>query len=100
MRTYLTSTHFWGPVFNWGLPLAAIADSQKSPELISGKMTIALSAYSILFMRFAVMVQPRNNLLFACHFTNECAQLFQGYRFVKYHYFDNAAVKTVEIEKK
>ncbi|KAJ3149863.1 pyruvate transporter mpc1 [Geranomyces michiganensis] len=50
-RTYLMSTvsngaretnvgwHFWGPVANWGLPLAAIADTRKSPELISGKMT-------------------------------------------------------------
>ena len=28
-------------------------------------------------MRFAWMVQPRNLLLFACHFTNECAQLTQ-----------------------
>jgi hypothetical protein len=38
-RSYLTSTHFWGPVANWGLPLAAIADTRKSPEFISGKMT-------------------------------------------------------------
>eukprot|EP00835_Amoeboradix_gromovi_P001554 NODE_72_length_23514_cov_0.560624.p15 type:complete len:115 gc:universal NODE_72_length_23514_cov_0.560624:22681-22337(-) len=89
-RTYLLSTHFWGPVFNWGLPLAAIADTQKSPEFISGKMTIALGAYSILFMRFAVKVQPRNNLLFACHFTNEIAQLVQGYRFLNYHYLSGS----------
>jgi len=38
-------------------------------------------------MRFAWKVQPRNMLLFACHFTNECAQLTQGSRFVNYHYF-------------
>jgi hypothetical protein len=25
-RDYLTSTHFWGPVAHWGLPLAAIAE--------------------------------------------------------------------------
>eukprot|EP00834_Sanchytrium_tribonematis_P007061 NODE_587_length_5660_cov_0.522748.p6 type:complete len:116 gc:universal NODE_587_length_5660_cov_0.522748:3221-2874(-) len=93
-RKYLTSTHFWGPVFNWGLPLAAIADTQKSPEFISGNMTIALAAYSVLFMRFAIKVQPRNNLLFACHFTNEIAQLVQGYRYLDYHYFS----KKKEIE--
>ncbi|KJH46799.1 hypothetical protein DICVIV_07125 [Dictyocaulus viviparus] len=23
---YFLSTHFWGPVANWGLPLAALAD--------------------------------------------------------------------------
>lgn len=33
------STHFWGPVANWGIPIAAIADTQKSPQFISGKMT-------------------------------------------------------------
>lgn len=33
------SQHFWGPVANWGLPIAAIADMKKSPEIISGRMT-------------------------------------------------------------
>lgn len=32
--------HFWGPVANWGLPLAAIADMKKDPEIISPKMTV------------------------------------------------------------
>lgn len=32
--------HFWGPVANWGIPLAAIADMKKDPEIISPKMTI------------------------------------------------------------
>lgn len=27
--------------------------------------------YSALFMRFAWAIQPRNYLLFACHFSNE-----------------------------
>ncbi|KAF9130391.1 pyruvate transporter mpc1, partial [Mortierella sp. GBA39] len=79
--------HFWGPVANWGLPLAAIADIEKDPEMISGNMTGALTVYSLLFMRFAWMVQPRNYLLFACHATNETAQLIQGYRFINYHHF-------------
>ncbi|KAI8614460.1 hypothetical protein BC830DRAFT_1127435 [Chytriomyces sp. MP71] len=84
-RTYLMSTHFWGPVANWGLPIAAIADTQKSPEFISGNMTGVLCVYSALFMKFAIDVQPRNYLLFACHAANEVAQLTQGYRFVNYH---------------
>ncbi|MCP4489616.1 MAG: hypothetical protein GY820_20210, partial [Gammaproteobacteria bacterium] len=74
-RFTVTSTHFWGPVANWTLPLAAIADVKKDPEYISGKMTLALCIYSATFMRFAWMVQPRNLLLFACHITNETAQL-------------------------
>ena len=46
----------------------------------------ALCMYSLVFMRFAWKVQPRNMLLFACHFTNECAQITQGVRFVNYEY--------------
>ncbi len=46
---------------------------------------IALCVYSGLFMRFALAVQPVNYLLFACHLTNEAAQLTQGYRFLQYH---------------
>ncbi|NWY60358.1 MPC1 protein, partial [Chionis minor] len=78
------SQHFWGPVANWGLPVAAINDMKKSPEIISGRMTFALCCYSLTFMRFAYKVQPRNWLLFACHLTNEVAQLIQGGRLIKY----------------
>lgn len=35
----LYSTHFWGPIANWGIPLAALADIRKDPRIISGKMT-------------------------------------------------------------
>lgn len=31
MLTYVTD--FWGPVSNFGIPLAAIMDTQKSPDL-------------------------------------------------------------------
>lgn len=34
------STHFLGPLVNWGIPLAAFADTRKDPKLISGKMTV------------------------------------------------------------
>ncbi|XP_049871137.1 mitochondrial pyruvate carrier 1 isoform X2 [Pectinophora gossypiella] len=81
-------THFWGPVANWGIPLAAIADLKKDPTFISGKMTAALTLYSVMFMRFAWRVQPRNLLLLACHVTNTAAQTTQGGRFIKYHYLD------------
>ncbi|XP_020285920.1 mitochondrial pyruvate carrier 1-like [Pseudomyrmex gracilis] len=85
-RDYLMSTHFWGPVFNWMIPIATIFDTRKHPRIISGKMTMALTLYSLVFMRFAWKVQPRNLLLFMCHMTNVGAQLTQGYRFVQYHY--------------
>ncbi|KAG4426747.1 UPF0041-domain-containing protein [Cadophora sp. DSE1049] len=82
---YLCSTHFWGPASNFGIPVAAVMDTQKSPELISGQMTGALTIYSATFMRYALAVQPKNYLLFLCHFVNEGAQLTQGYRWMQYH---------------
>ncbi|KAF8585005.1 UPF0041-domain-containing protein [Ramaria rubella] len=83
-REYFFSTHFWGPVANWGLPLAALADLRKDEEIISGTMTTALACYSMVFVRFAWRVIPRNYLLFACHATNATAQLVQDARFVHY----------------
>ncbi|KAI9168157.1 hypothetical protein H9P43_007529 [Blastocladiella emersonii ATCC 22665] len=94
-RNYLMSTVF----ANWGLPLAAIADMKKDPEMISGKMTAALSIYSLLFMRFAWMVTPRNHLLLAVHVVNETAQLGQGYRFVN-HWYMGGREKALEEAKK
>ena len=47
----------------------------------------SLAIYSSLFMRFAIKVQPRNMLLFACHVTNCSAQIVQGGRFINYYYF-------------
>lgn len=48
-------------------------------------MTGALTIYSATFMRYALAVQPKNYLLFACHFVNEGAQLTQGYRWMQYN---------------
>ncbi|XP_004714641.1 mitochondrial pyruvate carrier 1-like protein [Echinops telfairi] len=85
-RDYITSTHFWGPMANWGLPLAAFKDMKSSPEIISGRMTAALIFYSLAFMRFAYRVQPQNLLLMACHGTNVVAQSTQATRYLLYHY--------------
>lgn len=93
-REYLMSTHFWGPVANWGIPIAAIADFKKDPKFISGRMTLALTLYSLCFMRFAWKVQPRNMLLFACHLTNSTAQTIQGTRYLNYTYSTEKKEKT------
>ena len=84
---YIFTTHFWGPVSNFGIPIAAIYDLKKDPALISGPMTFALVLYSGVFMRYSLAVTPRNFLLFGCHFVNETAQLGQAYRFIDYTYF-------------
>lgn len=49
------STHFWGPVANWGIPLAALADITKDPKFISGKMTFGeeqVANYITIFVLF------------------------------------------------
>jgi len=74
-----------GQVANWGLPIAAISDIiNKDEEYISGVMSPTLAGYSMMFMRFAWRVQPRNYLLFACHATNTAAQLVQEARWINY----------------
>ncbi|CAX42784.1 uncharacterized protein ygl080w homologue, putative [Candida dubliniensis CD36] len=83
---YVCTTHFWGPVSNFGIPIAAILDLKKDPDLISGPMTGSLILYSLVFMRYSMAVTPKNYLLFGCHFVNELAQLGQGFRWVKHHY--------------
>ncbi|CCE63335.1 hypothetical protein TPHA_0E02430 [Tetrapisispora phaffii CBS 4417] len=84
---YVFTTHFWGPVSNFGIPIAAIYDLKKDPTLISGPMTGALVMYSGVFMKYALAVTPKNYLLFGCHIINESAQLVQGCRFINYNYF-------------
>ncbi|KAI3424767.1 hypothetical protein D9Q98_008155 [Chlorella vulgaris] len=72
------TTHTWGPIANWGFVIAGLTDTMtKPPEAISRNMTGAMCIYSLLFMRFAWAIQPRNYLLFACHVSNECVQLNQ-----------------------
>ncbi|XP_057573645.1 mitochondrial pyruvate carrier 1-like protein [Hippopotamus amphibius kiboko] len=94
-RDYMTSTHFWGPVATWGLPVAAFSDMREPPDIISGRMTTALIFYSMAFMRFAYRVQPRNLLLMACHGTNVMVQSIQGGRYLIYHYGGSVTEATV-----
>jgi hypothetical protein len=98
---YFCSTHFWGPASNFGIPIAAVADMSKDPELISGRMTGALTVYSAVFMRYALAVSPKNYLLFGCHFINCASQLTQGYRYLQYWNFGGheQALKAKEISK-
>jgi len=86
------TTHFWGPVANWGIALAGVYDmTQKDASVISVPMTSTLAVYSLAFMRFAWRVSPRNYILFACHIFNEGVQLTQLYR---RHQYDKAQEKS------
>merc|ERR1712176_798117 len=104
-KDYFMSTHFWGPAANWGIPIAAMADCRKSPEIISPNMTGSLIIYSTLFARFAWMVTPRNMLLLACHLTNLTLQCVQMGRYYEYEHLggkeklaaERAAAKAAEV---
>ena len=74
------TSHFWGPVANWGFVLAGILDSNKPPEMISSRMTTVLFFYSCMFMRFALRVAPKNYLLFSCHLSNATCQAYLLFR--------------------
>lgn len=73
-----------GPVANWGIALAGLADIGRHPDHVSGPMTLALVVYSSLFMRFAWMVKPRNYLLLACHAFNFSVQSYHLSRKINY----------------
>lgn len=92
-RDYITSTHFWGPLANWGLPLATFKDMKVPPDIISGLMTMALILYSMAFMYFAYHIQSRNYLLMVCHFSNVLAQSIQASRYLNHHYGVGAKAK-------
>jgi hypothetical protein len=101
-KTGWKTTHFWGPVANWGISGAAIYDMQfKELDVVSLPMTGTLAVYSMFFMRFAWAVDPRNYILFACHTTNVCAQLTQMTRKLKYDgYLDPAEISVSKVVEK
>ena len=56
------STHFWGPIANWGIPVAAIADVNKDAKYISGRMTIGMQFVIITQNRFQKLLKNSNFL--------------------------------------
>jgi len=79
------STHFWGPVANWGLATSGMYDAAlKGPEIINERMCATQVVYSGLFVRFAWAVQPRNYILASCHTANVLAQTNQLRRWALY----------------
>lgn len=92
---YVFTTHFWGPVSNFGIPVAAILDLKNKPaDKISGPMTGALILYSAVFMKYSVSITPKNYLLLGCHIVNEISQLGQGFRYINYNYLSNKGEST------
>ncbi len=64
---------------------------KKPAETISVQMTSVLCGYSLLFMRFAWMVTPRNYFLLVTHMCNEAVQSYQLSRALQVRKPDAAA---------
>ena len=60
-------------------------EAMSSCDLVS--VITMIFAFNSSSCNLAWMVQPRNYLLFACHFTNAAAQTVQDVRFVKYWHY-------------
>eukprot|EP00923_Selenidium_pygospionis_P038933 GHVN01067791.1.p1 GENE.GHVN01067791.1~~GHVN01067791.1.p1 ORF type:complete len:117 (-),score=3.33 GHVN01067791.1:146-496(-) len=94
-KNYGTTVHFWAPTLNWCFVFAGLNDMRKPPEIISVRMTGVLCGYSAVFMRYALMIQPKNYILFACHACNEAVQSYNLTRGLRYQ----AAKKALENEQ-
>ena len=68
------TTHFWGPTFNFMFVIQGFIERDRPPHKLSRNMQMILTTYSILFMRFALIVKPKNYLLFCCHVSNTYLQ--------------------------
>lgn len=68
------TTHFWGPVLNAMFVVQGIKERNRPPHRLSRNMQFILTVYSMLFMRFAIVVKPRNYLLFCVHISNTMLQ--------------------------
>ena len=60
-------------------------------------MQMILTFYSIIFMRFALKVKPRNYLLFSCHLLNTCLQANLLVRRLTFESERNAAGLSLEL---
>ena len=79
------TTHFWGPVANWGIMIAGLCDLfiKGDANLMMGE-TVAQMFYSLVFMLFAWRVSPRNYLLLLCHLFNESIVIIKIVRIIQY----------------
>ncbi|KYN94834.1 mitochondrial pyruvate carrier protein 1, putative [Plasmodium reichenowi] len=84
VKRNILSIMFWAPLANWGFVIAGCNDLKKEPVYISEKMTTVLTIYSLLFMRYALAIKPKNYLLFSCHATNTLVQSILLYKKLKY----------------
>lgn len=91
------TTHFWGPVLNAMFVVQGIKERHRPPHRLSRNMQFILTVYSILFMRFAIVVKPRNYLLFCVHVSNTMLQGNLLFKRLEFENMRKAEGKDVEL---
>lgn len=91
------TTHFWGPVLNAMFVVQGFKERNRPPHRLSRNMQFILTVYSILFMRFAIVVKPRNYLLFCVHISNTMLQGNLLARRLEFESMRQAEGKAVEL---
>ena len=91
------TTHFWGPVFNYMFVIQGIVERDRPAHKISRNMQMILTFYSCIFMRFALVVKPKNYLLFSCHLVNASLQANLLFRRLSFESERKAAGLSIEL---
>ncbi|EXC25533.1 hypothetical protein L484_009843 [Morus notabilis] len=58
--------HFWAPTFKWGVIIANLLDSSKSPEELSyPQQAAAIAGSALVWAKYSTVVTPKNWNLFS-----------------------------------
>lgn len=74
---FLPQARPWGPPLLPKTPHHTLSHAAPLSVCVSLSLSKAMCVYSLLFMRFAWEITPRNYILLACHASNEVVQLNQ-----------------------
>ena len=75
---------FWAPAFKWALVIAGIADLTRPAEKLSLTQSTALTATGFIWARYALVVIPKNWLLFTVNLFVGATGLLQMSRVYTY----------------
>ncbi|PWN30057.1 UPF0041-domain-containing protein [Jaminaea rosea] len=71
---------FWAPIMKWCLVAAGIKDLSRPPEKLSVSQNIALAATGMIWVRYSLIITPRNVNLAAVNFFVGATGMVQLYR--------------------
>ncbi|XP_017757499.1 PREDICTED: mitochondrial pyruvate carrier 2-like [Eufriesea mexicana] len=75
-----TTIFFWAPTIKWGLVLAGLGDTNRSPDTISLYQAASLMITGAIWSRYSLVVTPKNYNLFS---VNAFMSLTEAYNFIR-----------------